>query len=96
MTTLGTGATGFIGSELIEKLLAQGQSVRALVRDPARAGRLRDRGVELVAGNVLDVAAMEAAIAPQARSSHPSYPAPARNPLLCGYFPRPNGKPSGT
>ena len=30
-----TGATGFIGSHLVERLAAQGRSVRCLVRRPA-------------------------------------------------------------
>lgn len=35
-----TGATGFIGSHLTKSLLAGGWSVRALVRDPAKARHL--------------------------------------------------------
>jgi nucleoside-diphosphate-sugar epimerase len=47
-----TGATGFIGTTLAERLLGRGDSVRALVRDPARADELRSMGAELVAGDV--------------------------------------------
>lgn len=37
-----TGATGNIGRSLVGRLLAEGAAVRALTRDPARAG-LPDR-----------------------------------------------------
>jgi len=40
-----TGGTGFVGSHLVEKLLARGQSVRCLVR-PASAKRRLPAGVE--------------------------------------------------
>jgi nucleoside-diphosphate-sugar epimerase len=53
-TALVTGATGLVGSYLIDRLLADGWSVRALVRDVARAGTLKPLGVELRAGDVLD------------------------------------------
>ncbi|UGQ46871.1 TIGR01777 family oxidoreductase [Massilia endophytica] len=38
-TFLITGATGFIGTQLVKALLQDGQSVRVLSRDPARAER---------------------------------------------------------
>ncbi|MDI6848621.1 MAG: NAD-dependent epimerase/dehydratase family protein [Candidatus Saccharicenans sp.] len=41
MTALVTGATGFIGSRLIERLLAAGHRVRALVRNPAKLNWLQ-------------------------------------------------------
>jgi dihydroflavonol-4-reductase len=47
-----TGATGFIGTTLAERLLGRGDFVRALVRDPARAGELKAMGAELVRGDV--------------------------------------------
>ena len=52
MRWLLTGATGFIGLNLAERLVARGDVVRALVREPSRAGELSRLGVELVAGDV--------------------------------------------
>jgi dihydroflavonol-4-reductase len=51
-----TGATGFIGVALVRALLARGDDVTALVRDPARAGSLEQVGCELVEGDVTRVA----------------------------------------
>ena len=48
-----TGATGLVGSYIVDRLLADGWSPRAMVRSPSAAGELRARGVELVEGNVL-------------------------------------------
>jgi uncharacterized protein YbjT (DUF2867 family) len=47
-TILVTGATGNTGSGVAASLLAQGQAVRALVRDEHRAAGLREAGAELV------------------------------------------------
>jgi nucleoside-diphosphate-sugar epimerase len=49
-----TGATGFTGSHLAERLARGGHRVRALVRDPERCGELRDWGVELAVGDLRD------------------------------------------
>jgi len=35
-----TGATGGVGSRVVRKLLASGQNVRAIVRDPGKARKL--------------------------------------------------------
>ena len=58
-----TGATGDTGGYAIEQLLQKGRQVRALVhhRDD-RSKRLEDRGVEVVAGDYLDLDAMRAAV----------------------------------
>jgi uncharacterized protein YbjT (DUF2867 family) len=48
-----TGATGFIGGRLTDALARDGATVRALVRDRARAGRLAAAGHELHEGDVL-------------------------------------------
>jgi nucleoside-diphosphate-sugar epimerase len=47
-----TGATGLLGSHLIERLVARGQRVRALVRPRSKTAWLRERGVELVVGDL--------------------------------------------
>ena len=54
-----TGATGFLGGELAGQLRSSGHALVALVRDPARATGLRDRGVELVVGDLDDIAALD-------------------------------------
>jgi nucleoside-diphosphate-sugar epimerase len=43
-----TGVTGFIGSHLAERLLAEGVAVRGLARRPADAAWLADRGAQIV------------------------------------------------
>jgi nucleoside-diphosphate-sugar epimerase len=48
-----TGATGLVGSYIVERLMADGWSVRALVRTPSP--ELAALGVETVRGDVLDV-----------------------------------------
>jgi len=52
MKALVTGATGFVGSHLVDRLLAAGHEVTALVRTPAKAKGLAERGVRLVAGDL--------------------------------------------
>lgn len=55
-----TGATGYVGGRLVERLLAEGRAVRALVRDPRR---LEPRaGVEVVRGDVLTGDGLRAAL----------------------------------
>src|SRR5262249_11196589 len=49
-----TGATGFVGRNVLKRLLEEGHTVRALVRDPQKAGRLVQAGVELVPGDVVE------------------------------------------
>jgi nucleoside-diphosphate-sugar epimerase len=57
-----TGATGLVGYHIVERLLADGWDTRALVRTPESAADLRDRGVELRQGDVLDAASLAAAL----------------------------------
>jgi nucleoside-diphosphate-sugar epimerase len=60
-TVLVTGATGFIGSHLAERLVAESACVRVLVRDPQKLlPTLRDR-VEVVRGDLLQPACFAAA-----------------------------------
>jgi len=58
MTVLLTGGTGFVGTHVAHALRAREVPVRALVRDPARASRLRAWGCELVEGDVTDAASL--------------------------------------
>jgi uncharacterized protein YbjT (DUF2867 family) len=48
-----TGATGQVGSALLDRLLAQGTPVRCLVRDPRRLGARRVR-VQIALGDLAD------------------------------------------
>ncbi len=57
-----TGATGFIGSHLVRKLTARGDTAVCLVRDPARAENLAALGAALVRGDVTDAASVRAAM----------------------------------
>ncbi len=61
MTILVTGATGNIGSEVVKLLSAQGEKIRALVRDPGKARKLELPGVELVKGDLSDRPSLDAA-----------------------------------
>jgi nucleoside-diphosphate-sugar epimerase len=58
-----TGATGFTGGHLARGLAARGHSVRALVRDVARARDLEAAGIQLSIGDIRDPRALEAAMA---------------------------------
>jgi nucleoside-diphosphate-sugar epimerase len=62
MTALVTGATGFLGASLVTRLLSDGVRVRVLVRSPPKAEPLRERGAEVVVGDVADGAAVAAAV----------------------------------
>jgi NADH dehydrogenase len=48
-----TGATGLVGSTLLRRLVAEGQPVRCLVRDPRRLGPQRVR-VQIALGDLAD------------------------------------------
>jgi polyketide synthase len=57
-----TGASGLIGSRLVQRLIDQGRSVRALVRPHSDVARLRRGGVQLVTGDLTDSAAVSRAM----------------------------------
>ena len=54
MKVLVSGATGNVGSRVVQELRGHSVSVRAFVRDPVRAAEKLDDGVELAAGNFSD------------------------------------------
>jgi uncharacterized protein YbjT (DUF2867 family) len=57
-----TGATGKVGSELVEQLITGGHPVRALVRDPEKASRSLPAAVELSRGDLADAESIEEAL----------------------------------
>lgn len=60
-TALITGATGFVGGHLAERLAGEGWQVRALVRATSDTARLRALGAELRTGSLGDADALGAA-----------------------------------
>jgi dihydroflavonol-4-reductase len=62
MTVLVTGASGHIGAHVVRQLLAQGRTVRALVRPTSNLKGLEGLDVELVRGDVLDRASLTSAV----------------------------------
>jgi nucleoside-diphosphate-sugar epimerase len=54
MKTLVTGGTGFLGSHLVERLLAQGHEVRALARRTSNITHLKTTEAEIIFGDIQD------------------------------------------
>ncbi|MGH8007291.1 MAG: NAD-dependent epimerase/dehydratase family protein [Candidatus Binatia bacterium] len=82
MNVLVTGATGFIGFHLAQRLVQEGYHVRALVRPATDAGALASLGVEIARGDVRDLSTVDRATANcrlvfhlAARTSHGNLPA---------------------
>jgi nucleoside-diphosphate-sugar epimerase len=63
MTVLVTGATGFIGEALTRRLLAEGQTVRVLARQPDKVTRAGLAVQEIHQGDITDAAAVDRAVA---------------------------------
>lgn len=62
MKALVTGATGFVGSHLVEALARKGDEITALVRSPRKAALLQQLGVRQVAGDLFDREAIREAV----------------------------------
>ncbi|MBH8554400.1 SDR family oxidoreductase [Nostocaceae cyanobacterium CENA357] len=62
MTILVTGATGNIGSEVVQYLLERKALIRGLVRDPKKATNLAQQGVELAIGDLSQPETLDAAL----------------------------------
>eukprot|EP00275_Glaucocystis_incrassata_P001934 EC124344.1.p1 GENE.EC124344.1~~EC124344.1.p1 ORF type:complete len:107 (+),score=19.12 EC124344.1:301-621(+) len=58
MAVLVTGATGNVGSYVVEALLAEGATVKALARSPSKLADIAAKGVEVVAGDLSDPASL--------------------------------------
>lgn len=63
MTSLVTGATGFVGRHLLARLAEQGEPVRAMYRDEARRREFITHGETAIRGDICDAAAMRDAVA---------------------------------
>jgi nucleoside-diphosphate-sugar epimerase len=62
MTILVTGATGFLGQNLVTTLLDRGYAVRVLARSETRVQPLVARGAAVILGDISDVEAASAAM----------------------------------
>ena len=57
-----TGATGFVGSAVLRKLIQRGHAVRALVRPTSDRSNLEGLDVDIVEGDLLDAATLKPAL----------------------------------
>jgi dihydroflavonol-4-reductase len=63
MTTLVTGASGFLGSHVARQLVARGDSVRVLMRASSTNRAVGDLSLEYVTGDLRDAASLDRALA---------------------------------
>lgn len=62
MKVLITGATGYVGGHIVDRLLAAGHAPRCLVRSPEKARRLVEKGAEIHLGDVTEPSSLTAAL----------------------------------
>jgi dihydroflavonol-4-reductase len=62
MTTLVTGASGFLGSHIARQLVARGDTVRVLLRPSSHNRAISDLSLEYVTGDLRDPASLERAM----------------------------------
>lgn len=62
MKNLITGATGFIGSHIAERLVKDGEEVTALVRNTSKLDFLKSIGVKLAYGDINDIVSVRDAM----------------------------------
>lgn len=60
--SLVTGATGFIGSHLVDALLEKGEEVRVLARSASLSDVLKEKNIEVVKGDYADVESLKNAV----------------------------------
>ena len=62
MTTLVTGATGFVGSALVRCLLDAGHQVRVMVRSTSALANIQGLDVEIVKGDLAEPGSLQNAV----------------------------------
>lgn len=70
MTTLVTGAAGFLGSHVTRQLVARGENVRVLMRASSSNRAISDLSLEYVTGDLRDAASLERAMKDVKRVFH--------------------------
>jgi dihydroflavonol-4-reductase len=70
MTTLVTGASGFLGSHVARQLVARGERVRVLLRPASQVHAIKDLAVEAVQGDLRDAASLDRALEGVCRVFH--------------------------
>ena len=70
MTTLVTGAAGFLGSHVTRQLVARGETVRVLVRASSSNRAISDLPLEYVTGDLRDAGSLDRAMAGVKRVYH--------------------------
>ena len=70
MTTLVTGAAGFLGSHVARQLVSRGETVRVLVRASSSNRAISDLPLEYVTGDLRDAASLDRAMAGVNRVYH--------------------------
>ncbi len=70
MTTLVTGAAGFLGSHVTRQLVARGENVRVLIRASSTNRAIADLPLEYVTGDLRDPPSLERALAGVQRVFH--------------------------
>ena len=70
MTTLVTGAAGFLGSHVTRQLVARGETVRVLMRASSSNRAISDLSLEYVTGDLRDAGSLERAMAGVTRVYH--------------------------
>jgi dihydroflavonol-4-reductase len=70
MTTLVTGAAGFLGSHVARQLVAQGDAVRVFLRPSSSNRAITDLPLEYVTGDLRDPASLERAVKGASRVFH--------------------------
>ncbi|MGB7729683.1 MAG: hopanoid-associated sugar epimerase [Candidatus Acidiferrum sp.] len=70
MTTLVTGAAGFLGSHVTRQLVTRGDTVRVLIRPSSNNRAISDLSLEYVTGDLRDAASLERAMSGMKRVFH--------------------------